>query len=58
MSGVLRPHEQVVVGGMTLMNSQYRMRNDLGELQFALQDANNHQVELANITAFMKLVHG
>ena len=51
-------YEQMIVGGMALMNSQYRMRLDIGELHFALQDANNHQLELANITAFLKLVQG
>lgn len=55
---VMGSHEQMIIGGMALMNSQYRSRLDLGELQFALQDANNHQVELANIAAFMKLVQG
>lgn len=53
-----REYEQMMFGGMVMMNAQYRTRLDMGELQFVLQDVNNHQVELANITAFLKLVQG
>lgn len=32
----------MILGGMAMMNAQYRMRLDIGELQFTLQDINNH----------------